>query len=93
MVIRKMFPRRYLPPELNPLCVDCGDPEELPLVWYGALYDQYKLFGYARRRGWAVKQRPDDEEYDMLLTWENLVYKYCEKYGMCIQTREVLPIC
>ncbi|RDX50307.1 hypothetical protein OH76DRAFT_1402766 [Lentinus brumalis] len=87
--LRKMFPTRSLPAELNPLCVDCDDLDDLPLVWFGVLYDQYKLFGYARRRGWAVKQRPDDEEYDMLLTFENLVYKYCEKYGLVIQTREV----
>ena len=90
--IKSLFPARRLPPQLNPICVDCDDLEELPLVWWGAVYDEDKVFGWAMRRGWAVKEHAEDDEYDMLFTWRNMVHKIYEKYGMLIRTRDVFGI-
>ena len=89
-----MFPARRLPSQLNPFCADCqcDNPEDLPLLWWGAVYDEDKVFGWAMRRGWAVKEHAEDDEYDMLFTWRNMVHKIYEKYGMLIRTRDVFGI-
>ncbi|KAI0693443.1 hypothetical protein C8T65DRAFT_744717 [Cerioporus squamosus] len=86
-----MFPSTRLPDELNPFCVDCNDHqvENLPLIWFGVPFDEDRLFAYAARCGWAVKEHPDDDEYCTLRTWRNLVLKFFDKYGMRIQARDV----
>ena len=90
--IKSLFPARRLPPQLNPICVDCDDPADLPLVWFGAVYDQDKVFDWALRRGWGVKNLPEDTKYNQWLTWPNIVKKVHEKYGMLIRTRDVFGI-
>ena len=89
-----MFPARRLPSQLNPFCADCqcDDPEDLPLIWWGAVYDQDKVLDWAVRRGWGVKNRAEDKQYSSWLTWANIEKKVSKKYGMRIQTHDVFGI-
>ncbi|RPD53080.1 hypothetical protein L227DRAFT_581660 [Lentinus tigrinus ALCF2SS1-6] len=89
--VKKMLPARILPPQLHPLRVDSEHPrfEDIPLVWFGVPFERDRVFKWALRRGWGAKECPEDEEYDMLCTWRNIVIKFYERYKMHIRTRDV----
>ncbi|KAI1783415.1 hypothetical protein LXA43DRAFT_853731, partial [Ganoderma leucocontextum] len=86
--VRDALPSPVLPRELNPRCVDCGHPNNLPLVWFGVRFDQGKVLRYAVSRGYGIR-RASDRGYDDLRTWANLVDKYYEKFRLYLQLREV----
>ncbi|RPD68288.1 hypothetical protein L226DRAFT_347759 [Lentinus tigrinus ALCF2SS1-7] len=86
-----MLPARILPAQLHPFRVDFEHPkfEDIPLVWFGVPFERDRVFKWALRRGWGAKECPEDEEYDMLCTWRNIVIKFYERYKMHIRTRDV----
>ena len=84
--VREMLPARILPRGLNPHWVDC-DVKELPMIWYGAPYDEKKVIPFAIRNGFGDKRDPEDEIYDAAWTWVNLVDQFHKRFGvyMCLQ--------
>ncbi|KAI0707482.1 hypothetical protein C8T65DRAFT_651115 [Cerioporus squamosus] len=86
--VRNMLPTLILPRCLNPNWVDC-DEDDLPLVWFGAPYDEKKVIGFAIANGFGDKRDPEDEIYDARWTWLNLVDQYYNKYGIYLSMQEV----
>ncbi|TFK86239.1 hypothetical protein K466DRAFT_158744 [Polyporus arcularius HHB13444] len=86
--VRNMLPALIIPRCLNPNWVDC-DENDLPLVWFGAPYDEKKVIGFAIANGFGDKRDPEDEIYDARWTWLNLVEQYYKKYGIYLCMQEV----
>ncbi|RPD54543.1 hypothetical protein L226DRAFT_616462 [Lentinus tigrinus ALCF2SS1-7] len=89
--VKKMLPAADLPAQLNPFRVDFEHPDcqDIPLVWFGVPFHRDRVFDWALRRGWGAKESPEDEKFDMLCTWRNIVIKFNERYKMHIRTLDV----
>ncbi|RPD54544.1 hypothetical protein L226DRAFT_539312 [Lentinus tigrinus ALCF2SS1-7] len=86
--VRNMLPTRPLPHCLNPNWVEC-DVKQLPIVWFGAPYEEDKVIPFAIANGFGDKCDPDDELYAASLTWVSLVNQFYKRFGIYLRIEEV----
>ncbi|RPD54557.1 hypothetical protein L227DRAFT_580371 [Lentinus tigrinus ALCF2SS1-6] len=83
-----MLPARPIPHCLNPHYVEC-DVKQLPIVWFGAPYEEDKVISFAIANGFGDKGDPNDELYAASLTWVNLVKQFYRRFGIYLRIEEV----
>ncbi|RDX41025.1 hypothetical protein OH76DRAFT_1561832 [Lentinus brumalis] len=87
---RNILPASILPRALNPVYVECEDTRDIPLTWYGILWNSKVLLDYAVKQGWAVRSKLSQlGAYDIVPTWDRLKRHYYAKHGIAIRVRDV----
>ncbi|RPD54556.1 hypothetical protein L227DRAFT_534420 [Lentinus tigrinus ALCF2SS1-6] len=86
-IVRDMLPTRPIPRCLNPNFVEC-DVKQLPVVWFGAPYEEDKVIPFAIANGFGVK-RSQGDMYSASLTLVNLIEQFYKRFGIYLRMQEV----